>query len=68
MKQTDCILDHLQAFGTITPADAWRLYGIMRLGARVKELRSRGHLIVTETETALNRYGKTTRYARYKLS
>lgn len=68
MSQIERILQHLKDFKTITPADAWGLYGVMRLGARIKELRHQGYFIVTETETAPNRYGKTTRYARYRLS
>lgn len=57
------ILAHLLAYGTITPADAYRLYGCMRLGARIHDLRKKGILI--HTWRMPNKRGGT--YARYTL-
>jgi hypothetical protein len=65
LTQRDRILRHLDDFGTITPVEAMREYGIMRLAARIEELRKEGYLIEASTETSRNRYGETTRYAKY---
>lgn len=35
MTQTEMILGHLKEHGSITPLEAIRDYGIMRLGARI---------------------------------
>lgn len=67
MTQTQRILRHLEDFGSITQMDAIRDYGIMRLASRVNDLRREGHPIVTEVVTGKNRYGETTRWARYRM-
>lgn len=67
MTQCDMILRHLREEGSITPLDALSKFGCMRLGARIWDLKRRGHKIVKVTETALNRYGQETRFARYHL-
>lgn len=67
MTQAERILRHLQDFGTITPVEALAEYGVMRLGARIWDLKHQGHEIVTEREEGLNRYGERTAYARYRL-
>ena len=67
MTQCDMILRYLREEGSITPLDAMNRFGCMRLGARIWDLKRRGHKIVKSTETALNRYGQETRFARYSL-
>ena len=69
MSMTQCklILAHLMSAGSITPKEAMERYGIMRLGARIWDLKHAGHDIITETEQAYNRFGKPTRFARYRL-
>ncbi len=67
MTQTDRVLRHLQDYGSITPVEAMAEYGIMRLGARIWDLKRQGHVIFTERETGVNRYGEKTAYARYSL-
>lgn len=67
MTQVDRILRHLRDYGSITPVDALREYGCMRLGARIYDLKRQGHDIRTERETALNRYGERTSFARYRM-
>ena len=62
------VLKYLQDVGTITPLDALREFGIMRLAARIWELRKLGHNISKTTEERENRYGYTVRYARYRLN
>ena len=66
LPQKDRVMKYLKDFGSITPLEALRDLGIMRLGARVWELIREGWQIDRETERARNRYGKQTRYARYR--
>lgn len=67
MTQSQRILRHLEDYGSITQMDAMADYGIMRLASRVNDLRREGHPIVTEVVTGKNRYGETTRWARYRM-
>lgn len=63
MSQTDTVLRHLRNNRHITPLEAFGLYGIFRLAARVHDLRGKGHDIRTEVVDDPN--GKP--YARYSL-
>lgn len=67
MTQTSQILDHLKAYHTITPLDALRLYGCMRLGARIWDLKRMGHRIRSEIVTDVNKNGEPVRFAQYTL-
>lgn len=67
MSQNQTVLNHLQQYGSITPRDAYELYGIMRLGARIDNLKHAGHKIYTRLESCENRFGDKVRYARYTL-
>lgn len=62
MTQSALILQDLRAGRVITPAGALADHGIMRLAARIRELRLEGHDIQTDTR----RTGKKT-YATYSL-
>ena len=42
------ILEYLQAGGMLTPLDALNLFGCLRLGARIWDLRQAGHPITGE--------------------
>lgn len=59
-QQTD-VLTHLKR-GSLDPLTALRRYGCFRLGARIYELKRKGHQIVSEL---VERGGK--RFARYRL-
>jgi hypothetical protein len=61
-SQCDMILGALRRGERLTPLDALRRFGCLRLAARVDDLRSAGHRISTEMVTA---GGK--RYAVYRL-
>ena len=61
--QTKHVLSYLHLHGSVTPLEAFRDLGCMRLAPRILELRERGHNIETRTITAPN--GK--RYASYQL-
>lgn len=67
MTQEKAVLLHLLNKGSLTQAQAIRLYGCYRLSARILEYRKMGYHIETETKTSKNRYGYTTNYANYIL-
>lgn len=70
MKTTQCdrILRHLKDFGSISSLEAVSEYGIMRLAARISDLKKKGYDISSETASAKNRYGEPTRYSVYRLT
>ena len=68
MTQKERIIKYLEDFGSITPLEAMKDLGIMRLSARICELIEKGYPIIRETESSKNRYGQTTHYARYRFS
>lgn len=61
------ILRHLKDYGTLTSLEAMSEYGIMRLSARISELKAMGYYIKSELCKGKNRYGEPTRYAKYTL-
>jgi hypothetical protein len=69
--QKERVLEYLYLYGRITPLDAMREYGIMRLAAVIFELRDKkgGHGIPIETRMRedTNRFGEKVRYAEYVL-
>ena len=44
MTQKELIVEHLHEYGSITPLDALREYGIMRLASRMADLKADGFL------------------------
>jgi hypothetical protein len=44
-SQEQAILEYLQGGAALTPLDALRLFGCMRLGARIWDLRRKGYNI-----------------------
>ena len=65
MSQSSRILDYMAVLGSITQLEAMRDLGVMRLGARVFDLKEKGHNIQTVMVEGENRFGEPTRYARY---
>lgn len=68
LRQWERVLKYLDDFGSITPLEALADLGVMRLGARIYDLRKKGYSIIRETEKSQNRYGQPVRYARYRLA
>lgn len=68
-KLTQCmkIVKYMNDFGSITPVQAMKDLGVMRLAARISDLEADGWQIEHERETGENRYGEKTTYARYRL-
>lgn len=67
MSQNEMILKHLQENIGITPKEANELYGVMRLAARIKNLRDKGYRIASIDRREPNRFGKKTRFTEYRL-
>ena len=61
------ILNYLWEYGSITPLEALRDLGVMRLAARIGELEQEGIEIIHERETGENRMGEKVTYSRYRL-
>lgn len=67
VTQCDKILKYMNEYGGITPIDALREFGCMRLASRITDLRKSGVAIKKEMVSAKNRDGETVRFALYKL-
>ena len=68
-KQTAVILNHLRQYGGLTALEAVRNYGIMRLAARIADLRDSGIGIRSERVAVLDERGKEVgHFARYHLA
>ena len=67
LTQSMKILKYMMDFGSITPIEALKDLGVMRLGARIYDLEKQGFEILHERESGKNRYGEKTSYARYRL-
>lgn len=68
-KPTQCerIVQYIEQFGSITPAEAINDLGCYRLASRICDLKRRGYPIHTEMITVKNRMGERCRVARYSL-
>lgn len=66
MTQTQKVLDYIDRFGSITPLQAFADLGIMRLAARISDLKKTGVEIHSETAKDLNRFGEPVHYTRYR--
>ena len=65
-SQNQKILKYMKGHGQITPMDALKQFGCMRLAARVKDLRNKGYNIESATITNI-REGKKVSYSCYYL-
>ena len=54
MSHCNAILSHLKSGRPITALDALRMYGCMRLAARVYDLRDSGHDVIARTRHLKN--------------
>lgn len=67
MTQTERVLQYLKDFGSITPLQALSDLGVMRLGARIWDLRQAGYPITRRMVGSKNRYGEAVSFAEYRL-
>lgn len=62
-RQNDLVLEHLKKHKSITPVNAFMLYHIFRLAARIYDLRSKGWAITT----LMQKSSTGRKYAQYIL-
>ena len=67
MTQTERVLQYLKDFGSITPLQALSDLGVMRLGARIWDLRQAGYPITRRMVGSKNRYGEAVSFSEYRL-
>ena len=68
LSQKDDVLKHLKENGSITSMEAIKKFGVTRLSAIIFDLRYKdGYDIVTHMMEGKNRYGRTSKYAKYVL-
>ena len=67
LTQRDKIIAYCKEYGSITPLDALREFGCMRLATGIFELKEDGYKIKTVIEKAKNKSGEPVHYARYYL-
>ena len=67
MSQKHRVLAHLRDGKVLNQLVATKQYGILRLPARISELRQDGHFIKTTMREVHNRFGEKTRVANYIL-
>ena len=68
-KVTQCqrVLEYMNRYGAITALEAQENLGVMRLAARISDLRRSGHSIRGEKVLVKNRFGEACRPMRYTL-
>jgi hypothetical protein len=66
-SQTQKVLEYIKANGSIDPWRAMSDLRIMRLGARIFDLKAQGIPIVTEIKTNTTANGEHTKWAEYRL-
>jgi len=60
-SQTDRILEYMLTGKSITPLEALNMFGCLRLGARIADIKAKGYLVYSEfvstpTEKKVKRY------------
>jgi hypothetical protein len=66
-SQCNAIINHLMTKGTLTSAQAYELYGTLKLPTRVSELLTQKFPIKKETIKVTNRHGKEVRVTQYSM-
>ena len=67
-SQKELVLAYIEEHGSITPLEAERHIGCLRLGARIWDLRRDGYNIVSELVVVETRGGGRATVARYRLA
>lgn len=68
-RPTQCqrLKQYFEDFGSITTLEAFTELGVVRLGARISEMRKSGYDIKDKQECVLNRYGEKCYIKRYYI-
>lgn len=65
MTDNEFVLAHLQKWGSITPKEAYARYGIMRLGARIWDLRHKYGYDIESKPVGFRKNGHHGYYTKY---
>ena len=65
LTQANRVYEYMELNGSITSMQAFSDLRVTRLSARIADLKKEGKKIGSTTETNVNEYGETSRYARY---
>ena len=63
--QNEIILESLKSGDGLTALDAQSRFGIMRLAARINDLKHDGHKIISRRVDVRNRHGDPVKVAKY---
>jgi hypothetical protein len=64
-SQIKRIIGYIKDTGSITPLEALREFGIMRLASRICDIKKMGINIKSEYVSSVNRYGEKIKYKEY---
>lgn len=67
MTQTQRIENYIKEHGSITNMEAMKELGILRLSARISDMRQAGINVISEYESGKNRWDEPTRWVRYYI-
>ena len=67
MTQQERIIEYITEFGSISPLEAFRDLGCMRLAAQIFELEKKGYTFDHIMQTGTNRFGEKIHYMRYSF-
>ncbi len=67
LTQSMKVLKYMMDFHSITPIEAMKDLGVMRLAARISDLEDQGFEIEHGRESGKNRWGEKITYAKYSL-
>ena len=67
MNQREKIVLYIQKFGSISSMEAFQDLGIIRLSARIYELREEGYKFEETFKASKNRFGESVSYKRYRF-
>jgi hypothetical protein len=66
-NQYTTLRDYLLQGHSITSMEAFELFGITRLSAKIFDLRKAGYDVQSKTELSVTRYGTKCYYSRYYI-
>ena len=66
-SQNERVLEYMKEHNGITSLQAYDKLGVTRLSARIKDLRTAGHIIFAEPLEVENRFGDMCKVSCYRL-
>lgn len=66
-NQCDRIVDYIKEHGSITAAEAYEHLNILRLAARISEIKDAGHNVSMELVHGKTKDGQPAQWAKYRI-